>query len=133
MITSGTEGLIMGICTIRSAFVALGLTFAAIPALADTLEELDALSDSSVDEAAGITLARDQAARGEYLEALATLERVMAVHPKSREARLIHAIFLCRVDDQQGGLVEIGQLKEKHYGKEVLKQARDACKQGASS
>src|SRR5688572_10280850 len=86
------------------------------PLSAETLEELDALSDLSADEVAGIAAAKDQAGRGEYLEALATLERVLAVHPESHEARLIHAVYLCEVDDNRGGLVEIDKLKEKHYG-----------------
>ena len=106
----------------------LGLSFAwCIPATAQTFEQLDALSDASTDESAGIAAAREQAGRGEYLEALATLERVLAVHPKSRDARLIHAIYLCEIDDRRGGLVEIDKLKEKHYGKALLAEARARC------
>ena len=100
---------------------------AADPLSAQTIEELDALSDLSMDEAAGINAAKQQAERGELLEALATLERVLAVHPKSHEGRLIHAIYLCKVDDRQGGLVEIGKLKKKQYGKELLAEARALC------
>ena len=100
------------------------------PLSAETLEELDALSDLSVVEAAGIAAARDQAGRGEYLEALATLERVLAAHPKSHEARLIHAVYLCEVDDRRGGLVEIDKLKEKHYGEQLLAEARARCGRG---
>lgn len=99
------------------------------PVNAQSLEELDALSDSTADEEVGIQAARDQADRGEYLEALATLERVLAQNPKSREAALIHAIYLCRIDDRRGGLVEIDKLKEKHYGKELLNEARAMCNQ----
>ena len=97
------------------------------PSNAETLEELDALSDLSVDERGGIAAAKDQAERGEFLEALATLERILAVHPKSHEARLIHAVYLCRIDDRRGGLVEIDKLKEKHYGKQLLDEARAMC------
>lgn len=97
------------------------------PVSAETLEELDTLSDLSADEGAGIAAAKEQAARGEYLEALATLERVLAVHPKSHEARLIHAVYLCEVDDRRGGLVEIDKLKEKHYGERLLAEARAMC------
>ena len=97
------------------------------PLSAETLDELDALSDASLDEAAGIAAAREQAGRGAYLEALATLERVLAVHPKSREGRLIHAVYLCEIDDKRGGLVEIGRLKQKHYGRELLAEARARC------
>lgn len=99
----------------------------AAPLYAETLEELEALSDLSADETAGIAAAREQAKRGEYLEALATLERVLAVHPKSREARLIHAVYLCEIDDTRGGLVEISKLKKKHYGKQLLTEARAKC------
>ena len=98
-----------------------------LPSNAETLEELDALSDASVDEAAGIAAAQEQAGRGEYLEALATLERVLAVHPKSAEARLIHATYLCAIDDKRGGLVEIGKLKKKPYGEQRLAEARAMC------
>ena len=111
------------------ALLALGL--ACPPLGAETLEELDAMSDASTDEAAGIAAAREQAARGEYLEALATLERVLAVHPRSRDARLIHAIYLCEIDDRRGGLVEISKLKEKHYGRQLLAEARARCEGGS--
>jgi len=103
---------------------------AASPLRAETLAELDALSDVSVDEGAGIAAANEQAGRGAYLEALATLERVLAVHPKSHEARLLHAVYLCRVDDKRGGLVELDRLKKKHYTEEALADARAACAGG---
>lgn len=97
------------------------------PLSAETLEELDALSDRSADEGAGIAAAREQAGRGEYLEALATLERVLAAHPRSSDARLIHAVYLCEIDDKRGGLVEIDKLREKTYGKQLLAEARAKC------
>jgi hypothetical protein len=102
------------------------------PLAAETLEELDALSDLSVDEGAGIAAAKDQAERGEYLEALATLERVLAVHPLSHEARLIHAVYLCRIDDKRGGLVELDKLKAKYYGGQLLSEARAMCERGGA-
>jgi Tfp pilus assembly protein PilF len=105
-----------------------GVAFA--PSSAETPEELDRLSDLSADEEAGINAATEQAERGEYLEALATLERVLAVHPKSRAARLIHAVYLCRIDDRRGGLVELDRLKEKHYEREQLAEARAICAPG---
>lgn len=79
---------------------------------AETLAELDALSDAAQDQGGAIAAAQDLAADGAYLEALATLERMLAVHPKSPEGRLLHALYLCRVDDQRGGQVEIGKLKD---------------------
>src|SRR5678815_1317337 len=72
---SAVQGCLAGVAL---AWGALGCA----PLGAETLAELDALSDRSVDEAAGIAAANEQAGRGAYLEALATLERVLAVHPK---------------------------------------------------
>ncbi len=115
----------IGRCISAMALLVSGL--AAQPALAQTLEELDALSDASVDEATGIAAARAQADNGQYLEALATLERVLALFPKSAEARLIHAIYLCDIDDKQGGLVEIDKFKKKEFGEDLIEDARTRC------
>ena len=113
------------------AGTALGLgLLTGLPLSAETLDELDAISDLSADEEAGINAASELAGRGQYLEALATLERVLAVHPKSRAARLIHAVYLCRIDDRRGGLVEIDALKEKHYDRQTLAEARAICAPG---
>jgi len=117
-------------CLIAVALACGMLTCA--PLGAETLEELDALSDLSVDEAAGIAAAKELAERGAYLEALATLERVLAVHPMSHEARLIHALYLCRIDDRRGGLVELDRLKKKYYGGDLLSEARAMCERGGA-
>ncbi|MXO90468.1 outer membrane protein assembly factor BamD [Pontixanthobacter aquaemixtae] len=99
----------------------------AVPAAAQTLEELDTMSDVSESEEAGIAFAQEQAGRGEFLEAIATLERVLANHPKSQSARLLHAIFLCRIDDRPGGTVELSKLKEKHFTPELWARAAAIC------
>jgi hypothetical protein len=116
-------------CLIGMALVC-ACALAGSPAGAETLDELDALSDISIDESAGIAAAQQLAGRGAYLEALATLERVLAVHPKSREARLTHALYLCQVDDRRGGLVELGKLKKKQFGEQRLAEARAMCERG---
>jgi Flp pilus assembly protein TadD len=114
---------------VRIVAVGASLLLAATaqPALAETMEELDALSDIATDEKSGIAAAGEQAQRGEFLEALATLERVLSLFPKSKDARLLHAIYLCKVDDRQGGLVELSQLKAKEFGEETLQKARALC------
>jgi len=99
----------------------------AVPVGAQALDELDAISDRSVDEQAALTDARALAETGDLLEAIATLERMLAENPKSREGRLLHALYLCKVDDRRGGLVEIGKLKDKDFGKKLLKEARAMC------
>ncbi len=104
---------------------ALGST--AAPLAADTLEQLDALSDIAVDEESGIAFAQQQAARGEWLEAIATLERVLAENPKSRGGRLLQVLYLCKVDDRTGAAVAMTKLKEKHYDDAALAEVRAQC------
>lgn len=123
----------MAASLVRTAIALAALGCMALPAHGETLEELDRLSDLSIDEASGIAMAMEQAGRGEYLDALATLERLLGEHPKNREARLIHAIFLCDIDDKQGGLVEIDALRPRHYAEGQLDQARERCRSGPSA
>ncbi|WP_340586896.1 hypothetical protein [Erythrobacter alti] len=91
------------------------------------LAELDRLSDISADEETGIAAAQDQARSGRLLEALATLERVMAVHPRSLNARMLHAYYLCAIDDQQGARVEIDNMDEDDFGEQNLVELRARC------
>jgi hypothetical protein len=104
-----------------------------LPARAETPEQLDVLIDASQDEAGGTALAQQQAARGEYLEALATLERVLAMNPKSQGSRLLHALYLCEVDDKQGGRMELSQLRPRDLarrrrdGEAILANAQARC------
>ncbi|MEX0341022.1 MAG: hypothetical protein AB3N06_00400 [Erythrobacter sp.] len=113
-----------------AALVAAALCLPSGSAHAETLAELDALSDAAQDERGGIAAAQALAAQGAYLEALATLERMLAVNPRSAEGRLLHALYLCRIDDVRGGLVEIDGLKEREFGRQTLADARAACEAG---
>jgi len=97
------------------------------PAHAETIAELDMMAEVAVDEQKGILFAQDQASRGEFLEAIGTLERVLALHPKSSSARLLHAVYLCQIDDQQGGAVEIGKLKKSSIPDELWADAHKLC------
>ena len=107
--------------------LASALLVIALPLRAQSLEELGALSDRSANEQSGIALAQEQAGAGQFLEAIATLERTLAANPKSNAARLLHAFYLCKVDDRTGGAVEIGKLKAKKYPKQDIAQVRAAC------
>jgi Tfp pilus assembly protein PilF len=98
------------------------------PLAAETPDDLDKLADRTATEASGLALAREQAARGEWLEALASLERVLALFPKSRAARLEHAMLLCRVGDLPGAEAEFRRLKAKDYDEGALARARADCR-----
>lgn len=106
----------------------------AAPANAQSLDELDALATASQEEEAGTALAQQQAAEGRWLEALATLDRVLAVNPRSQGSRLLHALYLCEVDDKQGGLLELARLKPRELaerrrdGEAILANAEARCR-----
>ncbi len=105
------------------------LVFAAsAPLAAQTLEDLDTLSDQTVDEETGIAAALEQTSRGDLLGALATLERVLTLFPESDEARFNHAMLLCWIDDAQGALVEFDRLDEDDYAPGALEQSRETCR-----
>ena len=111
----------------------LALAVTATPAAADTLDQLDLLAEATDSEQSGVALAQEQAARGHYLEALATLERVLALYPRSQSALLVHALYLCEVDDRQGGLLELSKLRPRDLaerrrdGEAILENARARC------
>ena len=106
---------------------------APLPAAAQSLDELDGLVQASAKPADGLKLARSQADAGALLDALATLERVLAVDPKHKQARLLHASLLCRVDDGPGAAFEFGRLKSGSYKKAEWAAANAPCnKPGAS-
>lgn len=87
------------------------------PAAAETLEQLDALVQASAKPKEGLALARSQAATGSWLDALGTLERVLAVEPKHKQGRLLHASILCRLDDADGAKIEFARLRSGDYKK----------------
>lgn len=116
---------------IVSSFRAIPFAFLILvstPAFSQTLEQLDALSDETADEQTGIALALKQTERGELLEALATIERVLTLFPGSAEARFNHAMLLCRIGDPQGALIEFDRLKDKEYPPQQVKQAIANCR-----
>ncbi len=121
----------MAFSTVRAA-ISLLVFVASMPLAAQSLAELDALSDRTADEASGIAAALEQSSRGQLLEALASLERVLALYPESAQARFNHALLLCWVDDPQGAEVEFERLDEDDYAPGALQQARDTCRSAAS-
>lgn len=86
----------------------------AMPAQAqsDGFAELGALADSSADPASAMALARDQIGDSDLTGALATLERLLVVHPESNDAVLLHAALLCRLDQREDARVELDALAQ---------------------
>lgn len=109
------------------AFAAFAL-FAAVPLAAETVEELDRIVDASAKPAEGFPMAQSLVASGAMLEAIATLDRVLAADPKHKPAKLLRASLLCRVDDRGGAAVAFTRLKEKDYKKDEWAAALEPCK-----
>ena len=107
--------------------VAIVLCMTAMPATAETMGELEALSRGSATPAAGIALARRQMGRGDLLDALATLERVLINHPQARDAQLLRASLHCQLDDRAGSTAEFGQLRGRGVSERALGDAISAC------
>jgi hypothetical protein len=99
----------------------------AAPVAAQTLEELDTLVQASAKPKEGLALARSQAAAGAWLDALATLERVLAADPKHKHSRLLHASILCRLDDADGAKLEFARLKSGDFKKAEWAEAVAPC------
>ena len=102
-------------------------------ALAQSIEELDRLVQSSAKPADGLALARAQASAGGLLDALATLDRVLAVDPRHKQARLLHASLLCRIDDREGAAIEFARLRAKDYKKAEWSAAMVPCAASGST
>ena len=103
------------------------------PVFAQTIDDLDRLVQASVKPADGLALARSQVSSGALLDALATLDRVLAVDPKHKQARLLHASLLCRIDDRDGAAVEFSRLKSKDYKKAEWNAALAPCATASST
>lgn len=94
---------------------------------AETVEQLDMLSQMAAQPVSALQLASEQAGRGELLEALGTLERLLSTHPEAQQAQLRHASLLCRVDDREGAAAEFSRLKERDFRKQAWAEANAPC------
>lgn len=97
------------------------------PVAAQSLDDLDRLVQASAKPKDGLILAQSQIDAGALLDALATLERVLAIDPKHKQAKLLHASLLCRVDDAAGASLEFGKLKSGSYKKAEWAAAIAPC------
>ncbi|HMP57424.1 MAG TPA: hypothetical protein PKD92_12750 [Novosphingobium sp.] len=105
----------------------LGAALLAAPAGAATVEEVERLLASSETAQGALALARQQAADGQLLEALASAERARFFDPKNKPARLLRAQLLCRLDDPQGAALEWDRLKKGDYKKAEWRAAKAEC------
>jgi hypothetical protein len=98
---------------------------AAVPA--DQASSLDALSRATDNVAPGLALAHRLIAGGDLLGGLATLERLLIIHPEAHQALLEHASLLCRLDDRAGAKVEFDELDRRAFPVEVWVGATAPC------
>jgi hypothetical protein len=107
------------------------LSLAGAPAQAEPIAELEALSRGTATPAAGIALARKQMNGSDLLGALATLERVLISHPEAEEALLLHASLLCRLDDREGAVIELDELRGRPFPDRLWNDATAPCSAGS--
>jgi hypothetical protein len=115
--------------------------FMAVPAYAQSdqpqaLEkaaELDGLIDASAQLSSGMDLVRSQIVAGNLVEAAASLERISMQYPDASEVGFLHAALLCRLDDVDGGRLEILQMGERPGAEDALRGAQSACGMGEKS
>ncbi len=96
-------------------------------AVAAPADELDQVLSASVTAAQTLDLARQQAAAGQLLEALASSERALFLDRKSQPARLLHAALLCRLDDPRGAAAEFSLIKQRDFKKAEWQAATAQC------
>lgn len=103
------------------------LPIVAPPARAVEVAELEMLSRATDAVDPGMSLAQEQASRGELLGAVTTLERLLINHPEAIQAQLLHASLLCRLDDRSGASVEFDALRRRDFEDPVWTDAIAPC------
>lgn len=114
------------VCVVFTSTLLCAIT-APTGAAAQSLEALDALVQASAKPVDGVALARTQMASAAWLDALASLERVLIADPKNKAALLLHAGILCRIDDRDGAAAEFAVLRAKDFKKAEWAAARAPC------
>lgn len=90
---------------------AASMALVAVPAAAETPQQLDTQLRATAKTPSGISLARQQLRADDLTGALATIERVIILDPLNVEARLLHASLLCRLDDRAGSQTEFDPMR----------------------
>lgn len=93
----------------------------------DSAAAIDALIGESADAASGVALARRQAAAGDLLAALATVERLRLAYQDDEDMWLLHASLLCRLDDGAGARLELDQIGDRPVSDAAWAEVTAAC------
>ncbi|MCY7279380.1 MAG: tetratricopeptide repeat protein [Sphingomonas bacterium] len=113
--------------TLLRAGLGLVATASALPALAQSEQDIEALVAESRTPVNAIATARQQTAAGDLTGAAATLDRALLEDPNAIDARLLYAATLCRLGDPQGARIEIGKLDRQDFGAAMFDEANTAC------
>ena len=107
--------------------IGLAALSVAIPALAQSEQEIETLVAESQTPVNAITTARQQTAAGDLTGAVATLDRALLEDPNTSDARLLYVATLCRLGDPQGARIEIGKLDRQDVRTAMFDEANAAC------
>jgi Tfp pilus assembly protein PilF len=109
------------------SLLAIGLGLAAVPALADTPQQLDSQLRATARVPSGLGLVRQLLRDGDLTGALATVERVIILDPLNAEARLLHASLLCRLDDRSGSQTEFDPMRGHNVPDKMWRDQTAPC------
>jgi Flp pilus assembly protein TadD len=125
---------ILRLAATAAAFIALPVYAQADQPMApEQTAALDSLIDASAQLGSGMDLVRSQILSGNLLEAAASLERISMQYPDATEVGFLHAALLCRLDDVDGGRLEILQMGDRPGATDALRNAQTACGIGEKS
>jgi hypothetical protein len=101
------------------------------PALAQDAagQDIDAIIDASTGSAKALAFARTQAGQGDLLGAAATLERALFDRsaPVPGDVRAYYITILCKLDDRQRALTEVGKLGRAKVSPSAWAETQQAC------
>ncbi|MDB5723509.1 MAG: hypothetical protein JWQ16_263 [Novosphingobium sp.] len=109
------------------SLLAMGLGLAAVPARADTPQQLDSQLRATARVPSGLGLVRQLLRDGDLTGALATVERVIILDPLNAEARLLHASLLCRLDDRSGSQTEFDPMRGHNVPDKMWRDQTAPC------
>ncbi|WP_309601948.1 tetratricopeptide repeat protein [Sphingomonas sp.] len=107
--------------------VGLSAAITAVPALAQSDQDIEALVAESQAPVDPVATARQQIAAGDLTGAVASLDRALLENPNATDARLLYAATLCRLGDPQGARIEMGKLNRQDVGQAMFDETNQAC------
>ena len=89
--------------------------------------DAESLISASLEVDTGLALARRQTVDTDLLGAVATVERVLILHPDAIAPRVLYATLLCRLDDAKGATAELAFLGSEKVPDDGWAELTSSC------